>query len=202
VAVTPATNGLVSAAIVAWNNHHHLVLRPDDIWLAILCQIGVFIAANSEELRDIFVSHKGTKDLVVKQYGVTPWIADYGRFAADVTKEIAKNIKDPELAPWAMPNFSTTTPDDRIATAVLLVGQGLLQLRLRLLHLRYPLRHPPRRARRLGQARQQDQRHPRHLPRRVSHRQDLRRHPQTRPRRPGRLPRRAPAPRAAHGPHL
>lgn len=32
-------NGLVLGALKAYNNHHHLLLRPDDIFLAILTQL-------------------------------------------------------------------------------------------------------------------------------------------------------------------
>ncbi|KAK3997322.1 hypothetical protein QBC44DRAFT_229694 [Cladorrhinum sp. PSN332] len=32
-------NGLVHSILEAYNNHHNLVLRPDDIWLAILTQL-------------------------------------------------------------------------------------------------------------------------------------------------------------------
>ncbi|KAK4169275.1 hypothetical protein QBC43DRAFT_354539 [Cladorrhinum sp. PSN259] len=32
-------NGLVHSVVEAYNNHHNLILRPDDIWLAILTQL-------------------------------------------------------------------------------------------------------------------------------------------------------------------
>jgi len=34
-------NGFVTTLIEAYNNHHHLVLRPDDVWIAILGQFNV-----------------------------------------------------------------------------------------------------------------------------------------------------------------
>lgn len=120
--VTPTRHGLVDTAIEAWNNHHHLVLRPDDIWLAILCQLGFFITGHAEDLRSIFVAHKGQKELQVTQHDVTPFTADYAQFAKQMADQIGKNVKKPEMVDWALPSFSTTTDTDRVAGAVLLMG--------------------------------------------------------------------------------
>ena len=37
-AIQPRYNGFVNTLIEAYNSHHHLVLRPDDVWIAILGQ--------------------------------------------------------------------------------------------------------------------------------------------------------------------
>lgn len=119
--ISPSINGLVYSAVEAWNNHHHLVLRPDNVWLAILSQLGFFINAHAEEFRDFFVSHEGKKTLEVVQF-THPDSADYATFAKDMTKEIAKNINDPSLVPWVLPDFTTTTENDRVVGGVLLMG--------------------------------------------------------------------------------
>ena len=31
-------NGFVHTVLAAYNQHHHLILRPDDVWIAILAQ--------------------------------------------------------------------------------------------------------------------------------------------------------------------
>jgi len=120
-AFTPTTNGLVDAVLTAWNNHHHLVLRPDDVWLAITSQLGFFINAHAEDLRHLFVAHEGKKELSVEQF-TDPDHADYGRFAKQMSDELARNVVDPDLVPWIMPNFSTTTDTDRVVGSVLLMG--------------------------------------------------------------------------------
>ncbi|GAB1311781.1 hypothetical protein MFIFM68171_01991 [Madurella fahalii] len=120
-AVTPSTNGLVSAVVEAWNNHHHLVLRPDDIWIAVISQLGFFVNAHAEELRSFFVAHGGQRELTVKQFA-HPDNADYGRFATNMANELSKNVNDSELVPWIIPNFSTTTDTDRVAASVVLMG--------------------------------------------------------------------------------
>ncbi|KAF9529371.1 hypothetical protein CPB83DRAFT_875519 [Crepidotus variabilis] len=76
-------------------SHHHLVLRPDDIWMAILCQFNFFVNANSEELRSSFVAHEGKKTLEV----------------------VDKDLKD-----WILPNFSTTTNNDTVIFAVIMMS--------------------------------------------------------------------------------
>jgi len=37
-AIESRNNGFVDTVIQAYSEHHHLVLRPDDVWIAILCQ--------------------------------------------------------------------------------------------------------------------------------------------------------------------
>jgi len=119
--ISPSTNGLVDAAVTAWNTHHHLVLRPDDIWVAVISQLGFYIDAHAEELRTLFVAHPGKKELTVEQIA-DPDRADYGRFARQMSDTISKNVNDPTLVPWIIPNFSTTTDTDRASAAVLLMG--------------------------------------------------------------------------------
>ncbi len=62
--VHPTTNnGFVSTVIKCYNQHHNLVLRPDDIWIAIMSQFSLYINANAEEFRNKFVSFDGKKEL-------------------------------------------------------------------------------------------------------------------------------------------
>jgi hypothetical protein len=49
--ITPAKNGFVEACITAYNQHHHLIIRPDDVWLAIITQFSFFANGHSEELK-------------------------------------------------------------------------------------------------------------------------------------------------------
>ncbi|KAH9104508.1 hypothetical protein LEN26_008237 [Aphanomyces euteiches] len=56
-----ARNGFVFGAIQAYNQHHNLIIRPDDVWLAIMVQFGFFVNGNAETLRDSLVKHQGQK---------------------------------------------------------------------------------------------------------------------------------------------
>jgi len=114
----PANWGLVSSIVEAYNRHHELVLRPDDVWQAIITQFSFYVNANAEELRDCFVDFQGQKTLVVYMGG-TLHTADYAAFANRMVDEnITKNIKDPSVARWLIPDFSTTTAADRVAASV------------------------------------------------------------------------------------
>ncbi|EXM34275.1 Protein of unknown function DUF4419 [Fusarium oxysporum f. sp. vasinfectum] len=119
--VTGSRNGLVWSSFYAYSNHHHLTIRPEDVWFAIVTQLRAYINTNSEKMREYFVSHDDQKKLEVIEIG-TLHTANYGRFAQRMTLEIANNIKDPSLREWVLPSFSTTTDNDRIVGSVLLMG--------------------------------------------------------------------------------
>lgn len=113
-----SSNGLVSTVISAYNTHHKLTLRADDVWQAILTQFSFYLNANAEELRNRIVDFEGKKELVIVAGG-TLFTADFGNMARRmVDEQIVKNIKDPSVARWLLPAFSTTTETDRITASV------------------------------------------------------------------------------------
>jgi hypothetical protein len=119
--ITQSDNGFVKAAWDAYSGHHHLTIRPDDIWFAILSQLNFYINAHAEDLRDHFVAHEGKKELVIEDVGSIDTI-DFGLFARRMTDLLQQNVKDPNLRDWMMPAFSTSTVDDRTTAAVLMMG--------------------------------------------------------------------------------
>ncbi|KAH7084876.1 hypothetical protein BKA63DRAFT_498394 [Paraphoma chrysanthemicola] len=119
--ITPNNNGFVNACWYAYSGHHHLTIRPDDVWFAILSQLNFYINANAESLRSHFVDHEGQKELVITDVGSIETV-DFGVFARRMTGLIQENVKDPDLRDWIMPTFSTTTVDDRTTAAVLMMG--------------------------------------------------------------------------------
>lgn len=56
-------NGFVHGVVRAFEQDLHLVLHPDDIWLSILTQFGMYVNAHSEDLRSLFVAHKSKENL-------------------------------------------------------------------------------------------------------------------------------------------
>ena len=114
-------NGFVKAAVDAYSNHHHLTFRPEDVWFAILSQLSMHINKHAEELRDFFVAHKGKKELVVKVDG-SKFTVDFGDLARSMSELIGDNVVDPELRPWIIPAFSTTTQTDQVVAAVMMMG--------------------------------------------------------------------------------
>lgn len=109
------------AAYHAYSSHHHLIIRPEDVWFAILSQTNFFINAHAEELRSYFVTHDGQKELEVIEVG-TLHSVDFGQLAQRMTKLIQKNVIDPDLRAWIMPSFSTTTDSDRVVASILMMG--------------------------------------------------------------------------------
>ncbi|KAF9525539.1 hypothetical protein CPB83DRAFT_885559 [Crepidotus variabilis] len=115
------SNGLVHTVVDAYNRHHNLVLRPDEVWMAILTQFNFYVNAHSKELRSTFVRHEGKKDLTVHAMGGR-YNVDFGTMAKEMTDEIDKNLVDKNLKDWVLPNFSTTTDNDTIICAVLMMS--------------------------------------------------------------------------------
>lgn len=115
--VSPSENGFVWAAYHAYSDHHHLVIRPDDVWFSILTQLSFFINANAEELRSFFVAHSGQKHLHLEVDHL-----DFAVVADKMTDLIAKNVVDPDLRDWVMPSYSTTEYTDKIVGAILFMG--------------------------------------------------------------------------------
>lgn len=114
-------NSFVMSAVRAYSNHHHLIIKPDDVWLAICIQFSNYINGNSESLRNKFVDFEGKKQLVVNGGG-TLMTANYEDLCNRMTIEISKNIKDPNVREWVIPNFTTTTDTDRMVGAVVLMA--------------------------------------------------------------------------------
>ncbi|KAF0687044.1 Aste57867_21183 [Aphanomyces stellatus] len=115
------SNGFVLGVVRAYNEHHHLVLRPDDVWLAIMTQFGLYANANAEMLRHSLVKHDGKKELVVTDVGSLRTV-DYGRLASRFIGEMEDHLVDPTLGEWVLPGFSTTTDHDRIVGSVVMMA--------------------------------------------------------------------------------
>ncbi|RHZ17842.1 hypothetical protein DYB37_011244 [Aphanomyces astaci] len=118
----PSANGFVLGAVRAYNEHHHLVLRPDDVWLAIMTQFGLFVNGNAEAVRHSLVKHQeGTKELVVRAVG-SLHTANYGRLATHLILKMKEHLVDPSLGEWVLPAFTTTTDHDRIVGSVVMMA--------------------------------------------------------------------------------
>lgn len=120
--VIPYGNGFVDGVIRAFNQDLHLVLRPDDVWLAILTQFSMYVNGHAEELRPFFVEHQGKKDLAVDFRPLPLFEADMGKVAHAMTEEIQRNVIDAELQRWMIPTFTTTTDTDVAVASFVMMG--------------------------------------------------------------------------------
>ncbi|KAJ7214949.1 hypothetical protein GGX14DRAFT_609857 [Mycena pura] len=113
----PSKSGFVHTVIKAYSDHHNLVIRPDDVWLSIVCQFSFFVNANAEVLRANFVAHEGKKELVVRTNEMA-----FGEMANKMADLVEKNVVDPSLRAWALPAFTTTNITDTTVAAILLMA--------------------------------------------------------------------------------
>lgn len=116
-----SSNGFVSAAVEAYSYHQYLLIRPEDVWFAILTQLSVYINKHPEELREKFVAHQGKIDLEVVRVGNRNTV-DHTSVIEETTQLIEKNIVDPELRRWIMPAFTTTSRNDEVVASILMMG--------------------------------------------------------------------------------
>ena len=116
-------NGLVRTIVDAYNQHHALALRPDDVWLCILTQFNLFVngEGRAEQLRSVFVAHEGKKKLEIEGSG-TRYTADYGDMAKQMTQLMEENVVDPSLRTWIIPSFTTTTATDVVVASVIMMA--------------------------------------------------------------------------------
>ncbi|KAL4879906.1 hypothetical protein BJY04DRAFT_192647 [Aspergillus karnatakaensis] len=119
--VSASRHGFVWAVFEAYCRHHNLTIRPEDVWFSILTQLNFYINAHAEELRSVFVAHKGKKELIVHAVGTIRSV-DFGALAVQMTNLIDDNLVDKEFRDWLLPDFTTTTRDDTIAAAILMMG--------------------------------------------------------------------------------
>jgi hypothetical protein len=123
IPITPSRNGFVDTVIEAYSTHQALVIRPDDVWIAILTQFSLFVngEGRAEQLRHLFVAHEGKKTLEISVLG-TRHTVDFGAFAMQMTQKIHENVVDPDLREWCLPTFSTTTPNDTVVASVVMMA--------------------------------------------------------------------------------
>ena len=116
-------NGLVHSIIRAYSDHHHLILRPEDIWFAIVGQFSRYVNHHAEELRQHFVSHADKKELAIGyDYPAGRSSFDFRVFAKDMNQLLQEHVVDPELREWILPAFTTTTDQDTVVGSILFMG--------------------------------------------------------------------------------
>lgn len=109
-------NGLLGTAVEAYNQHYHLILSPDDVWISIALSLARYVDAHAERMRHVFVTHSGQKELVVYGSG-TIFTANYQSLVDQLNKHIQKNTKA-DIKAWIECNFSTTTDHTRLISQI------------------------------------------------------------------------------------
>ncbi|CAL8089663.1 unnamed protein product [Orchesella dallaii] len=117
----PRNNGFVNTVVDCYNSHHNLIVRPDDIWAAIMIQFSFYVNKHAEEFRGKFVDFEGKRELQVTFPGSLR-NAPYDLGVKLLTKEIDRNLIDPEVKKWILPSFSTTTDNDLVSIGVVFMA--------------------------------------------------------------------------------
>ena len=111
----PSSDSFLRGAIQAWGEHHHLVVRPEEVWFTILVQMNFYMGTHAEEIRDLFVDFEGKETILVEDF---TWYLVLERFQY----EIQDRVKTDWLLDWIRPNFTTTTDSDRMTANILMMG--------------------------------------------------------------------------------
>ncbi|KAH7138722.1 hypothetical protein B0J11DRAFT_23349 [Dendryphion nanum] len=110
-----SSDSFIRGAIDAWAQHQHLVIRPDEVWFAILVQMNFYMCRESETLRDLFVTHAGKQSIHVEDF-------TFENVLWKFKNAIQKRVKTGWLQDWIIPNFSTTEEEDVLTASVLMMG--------------------------------------------------------------------------------
>lgn len=110
-------SGFVQTALSAYNNHFHLVIRPDDLWISIISQFALFLENkdHSEVLRSWFTASDKKENIHVKVFSLSEAPTAF-------REKLGGAVVDKELIPWIIPAFTTTTEPDREVASYLLMG--------------------------------------------------------------------------------
>ncbi|CAL8075349.1 unnamed protein product [Orchesella dallaii] len=107
-------DGFVPTVVEAYNNHLYLIIKPDDIWAAIMAQFSFYINKNAEKYRSKFVNFEGQRELVIETVKTLENVS-YSSLINAMEDKINKTIVDPDVRKWILPYFSTTGYNDNVS---------------------------------------------------------------------------------------
>lgn len=111
---------LVDAVHLAFAQHRPLVLTPDVIWTAVAQGFALHVNLNAERLRERFVRHEGKLTLIVDRDGspitAQEWPAIVKAFGLQIATHVGAGLHK-----LLLNDFSTTGPDERAASEIVLM---------------------------------------------------------------------------------
>jgi len=112
----PTNNGFFDAVYLAWALHSNLILSPDDIWMAIMHNVDIFINMNAESVRNFLVYHKDKKEIHLKVRCI-----DFEDLTERFVTEIRNNTKN-NIVDIFKCDFSTTTKVEEVASLICIMS--------------------------------------------------------------------------------
>ncbi|KAG8903601.1 hypothetical protein FRB99_002952 [Tulasnella sp. 403] len=123
--LTPHRNGFVRAILDAYAGHHHVVLRPDDVWIAILSQFKYYLQAHPQVAKQHFLpdhpEEGARKAHQVYALGSSGSI-NVAAVANQMTRELQAQVADSSFRDFILPSFSTTSVDDKVVCAIMMLS--------------------------------------------------------------------------------
>ncbi|KAJ7455079.1 hypothetical protein FB451DRAFT_1143911, partial [Mycena latifolia] len=116
-------NGFVDTVLHAYTHQHALVIRPDDVWLAVVSQFSFYATAEGNSCS--FLDNASGKiagfplEISVESDAALP---DVARLSRRMTRLLQKIVPDAELRDWLVPEFSTTTLTDATVSCLLVLS--------------------------------------------------------------------------------
>lgn len=119
--VNGSDNGFVRAVIQAYYEHRILVIRPDDVWLAILTQFNHYVNGNAAELfRKVWRGDRALKLDITADGPIQNY--NWADFLRTVVHALGQRFTDRDLQRWILPNFSTTEAKDTIVCSIVMMS--------------------------------------------------------------------------------
>lgn len=116
-------NGFVNALCRAYCKHHHIIIRPDDVWIAIMVQFSAYVSNNAEKLRHLFVPHSASGKLNVEVRVEGDLLnGPYDQLTLMMADKLKSTLLNVNVCDWVIPDFSTTTHNDRVVGASVLMS--------------------------------------------------------------------------------
>ena len=104
---------MVGTVFEAYLNHFNLILKPDDVWIAITTAFARYIGAKNKVLRSKFVTHVGKMKLSAFDPKSTLANCDWQFMVNTLCKGIEQNTKS-DVRKWFECDFSTTDANDKL----------------------------------------------------------------------------------------
>lgn len=115
------TQGFAGAMIYAYQNDLNIVLRPDDVWLAILTQFSFYVNKHAEELRSKIAGYDGEKPLEIDmRHDLND--KSLRTLANRIINTVSKDVITTKFASSLLPSFSTTDETDRWVATIAILG--------------------------------------------------------------------------------
>src|SRR3954454_20747154 len=123
---TLTSHGLAAAIFHAYNNHQHLRLTPDDIWLTVAQGVSQHINYNAEKFRYMFVNHEGKKEIGINAQDILNFRnsrleGDWPEVVNRLVVATDQAVEKIDIKSLLECDFSTTTKNSLTASRIVLL---------------------------------------------------------------------------------